>query len=80
MPLDDEDKLKMVELAAMGYSQSAIARRFGCSPQYVSAVLLGQVEKAQEARRQNGVGASRTKQEARSKPTTRKTAARRTTS
>lgn len=74
MPLDDDDKSKMVELAAMGYSQKAIAKRFGISPQYVSTILTAVVERAQEARR-----AARTKQDDRSAPKAPKTARRRTT-
>lgn len=36
---DQDDKAKMLELAAMGYTHTAIANRFGCSPTYVGEIL-----------------------------------------
>lgn len=48
---DEKDRSKMVELAAMGYSNSAIARRFGCSPTYVGDVLAGKMAERVEAKK-----------------------------
>lgn len=45
---DAEDRAKMLELAAMGYTQVAIARRFGCSATYVADVLQGSIERRVE--------------------------------
>lgn len=51
---DEKDRIKMAELYATGYSKAAIARRFGCSSQYVSDVLEGRMNERVESKKTGG--------------------------